>query len=115
MSPGPATMSFSPGPAISVAQGVSPPASAVNVKTQANDDRCSPDDDSRGHRISGDEAGSDDDDFVGEVSNRNGKRKRPISVSYVYSSQPAMWLMTHVLHGALPKIIPRTCIAFLFL
>lgn len=75
-----------------MAQGVSPPASTVNVKTQPDDGRGSPDDDSGGHRMSGEDPASDEDDFVGEVSNRNGKRKRPISVSYVPTSPPAMWL-----------------------
>lgn len=65
-----------------VAQGVvSPPASTVTVKIKPDGDGDSLD----GDRISGDEAGSDNDndDDVAEVLNRNGKRKRPISVSYV--------------------------------
>lgn len=35
-------------------------------------------------RQSGDEGASDNDDDVAEAVNRNGKRKRPISVSYVH-------------------------------
>lgn len=35
-------------------------------------------------RQSGDEGASDNDDDVAETVNRNGKRKRPISVSYVH-------------------------------
>lgn len=34
-------------------------------------------------RQSGDEGASDNDDDVADTINRNGKRKRPISVSYV--------------------------------
>lgn len=36
-------------------------------------------------RQSGDEGASDNDDDVAETVNRNGKRKRPISVSYVHN------------------------------
>lgn len=64
-----------------VAQGVSPPASTVNVKTQPDGDGDSLDEDGGGPRNSGDELGSDNDDEVAEVVSRNGKRKRPISVS----------------------------------
>lgn len=53
----------------------------VNVKTQ-NDDSMMLDDAEQ--RQSGDEGASDNDDDVAETVNRNGKRKRPISVSYVH-------------------------------
>lgn len=63
-------------------KGPSSPASTVNVKVQLDGDPNSPDD-AGGHRISGDEVDgvSDNDDEVAEVANKNGKRKRPISVS----------------------------------
>lgn len=85
-------MSSSPVSSSIVAQGVSPPASTVTVKMQPDGDGDSldGDGDGGGQRISGDdEAGSDNDDEVAEVSNRNGKRKRPISVSYVQYCPPS--------------------------
>ncbi|KUI72951.1 Positive regulator of purine utilization [Cytospora mali] len=75
-----------------VANASSPSYDTVNVKTQTEDDSIAtsthPDDDG-GQRLghSGDEGGSDQDhdneDDVAEAVNRLGKRKRPISVSYV--------------------------------
>lgn len=61
----------------------SPAADTVNVsvKTQ-HDDSMMLDDGEQ--RQSGDEGASGDDDDVAETVNRNGKRKRPISVSYVH-------------------------------
>jgi hypothetical protein len=53
----------------------------VNVKTQNADSMILDDAD---QRQSGDEGASDNDDDVAETVNRNGKRKRPISVSYVH-------------------------------
>lgn len=67
-----------------------PSSDTVNVKTQLDDDSAHLEEDG-GQRQdhSGDEGGSDQDhdndneDEVSEVVNRHGKRKRPISVSYV--------------------------------
>lgn len=78
-----------------MARGLSTPTSTVNVKALLDNDQGSPGDDSAGQRASGDEACSDEDDFVGETTNQNGKRRRPISVSYVvfsFSSLLFMWL-----------------------
>lgn len=91
MSP-PAVMT-SPARSSIVAQGVSPPASTAAVKLHPDGEATSPDEDGVGggsglQRTSGDEAGSEDDDPVGEAANQSGKRKRPISVSYVFSIFP---------------------------
>lgn len=61
----------------------SPAADTVNVsvKTQHEDSMMLDDGE---QRQSGDEGASDNDDDVAETVNRNGKRKRPISVSYVH-------------------------------
>lgn len=97
MSP-PAVMT-SPAHSSIVAQGVSPPASTAAVKLRPDGEVTSPDEDGVGgdggglQRTSGDEAGSDDDDDpVGEMANQSGKRKRPISVSYVFSIFPLLLL-----------------------
>lgn len=81
MSPGLATMS-SPELVAVGDHGDSSPVSTVNVKLRLDRGPISPDD-AAGRRISGDEVEevSDNDDDVAEVANRNGKRKRPISVS----------------------------------
>lgn len=76
-------MSSSPVSSSIVAQGASPTAGTVTVKLQPEGDGDSMDGDGPGQRNSGDDIGSDNDDEVAEVVNRNGKRKRPISVSYV--------------------------------
>lgn len=88
MSPDPSTIASPEPPIVGGDKGVSSPASTVNVKMQLDGAPSSPDDtaggEGGGHRItSGDEVEgvSDNDDDVAEVANRNGKRKRPISVS----------------------------------
>lgn len=65
----------------------------VNVKTQ-NEDSMILDDAEQ--RQSGDEGASDNDDDVAETVNRNGKRKRPISVSYVHYFS-CIYLLTNML------------------